>query len=99
MKRHGNLFQQICSIENLMLADEKARKGKAHQYGVQLHDRNREANILQLREQLLSKRFRTSSYTSFKIYEPKEREVFRLPFYPDRIVHHAILNLLEPIFT
>ena len=82
-----------------MLADEKARKGKAHQYGVQLHDRNREANILQLREQLLSKRFRTSSYTSFKIYEPKEREVFRLPFYPDRIVHHAILNLLEPIFT
>jgi len=44
------------------------------------------------------RQYRTSEYTTFKVYEPKERDVFRLPYYPDRIVHHAIMNVLEPIF-
>ena len=99
MKRITNLYQQICSIENLMLADAKARKGKAWQYGVQVHDRNREENLLALRDMLLSKTYSTSPYTIFKIYEPKEREVFRLPYFTDRITHHAIMNVLEPLFV
>lgn len=99
MKRIGNLFNQICSIENLHLADQKARKGKGDQYGVQHHDRNREDNIISLHHQLLNKEYTTSAYTVFKIYDPKERDVYRLPYYPDRIVHHAIMNLLEPIFV
>lgn len=99
MKRIGNLFNQICSIENLHLADQKARKGKSAQYGVQHHDKNREDNIISLHHQLLNKEYTTSAYTVFKIYDPKERDVYRLPYYPDRIVHHAIMNLLEPIFV
>jgi retron-type reverse transcriptase len=98
MKRLGNLFGQICSIENLNLADTIARKGKKKQYGIRVHDRNRAANIQLLHEALLNKTYRTSRYTTFKVYEPKEREVFRLPYYPDRIVHHAIMNVLEPVF-
>lgn len=43
MKRVGNIFEKVISLENLRLADEKARKGKLHSYGVQLHDKNREA--------------------------------------------------------
>ena len=43
--------------------------------------------------------YKTSEYTTFKIYEPKEREIFRLPYYPDRIAHHAIMNVMEPIWT
>jgi len=50
MKRVNNLFQQICSIENLQAADIIARKGKAKQYGVKLHDRNRDENIQKLHE-------------------------------------------------
>jgi len=99
VKRIGNLYQQICSIENLMLADAKARKGKAWQYGVRVHDRNREANLLTLQDMLLSKTYTTSPYTIFKVYEPKEREVYRLPYFPDRITHHAIMNVLEPLFV
>ena len=99
MKRKSNLYSEICSIENLMLADAKARKGKALQPGVQIHDKNRGCNLIALHEILCNKTYRTSAYTSFKIYEPKEREVFGLPYYPDRIVHHAIMNVLEPIFT
>ena len=99
MKRIGNLYQQIISVENLRLADEKARKGKKNTYGVRVHDRNREANIIALHEALLTKTYKTSPYHIFKIYEPKERIIYRLPYYPDRIVHHAIMNILEPIWV
>lgn len=99
MKRIGNLYEQIISLENLRLADQKARRGKLRSYGVRVHDRNREANLLALHEALLTKTFRTSEYDVFKVYEPKEREIFRLPYYPDRIVHHAVMNVLEPIWT
>lgn len=98
MKRIGNLYDRICSIENLNLADAIARKGKAKQHGIKIHDLNREANILQLLQSLLNKTYRTSTYTTFKVFEPKERTVFRLPYYPDRIMHHAIMNVMEPIF-
>ena len=99
MKRIGGLYEQICSLDNLRLADEKARKHKAHSYGVQQHDKNRDANILRLREMLLSQTYKTSEYDVFKIYEPKERLIFRLPYFPDRITHHAIMNILEPIWV
>ncbi|MDM1093401.1 RNA-directed DNA polymerase [Myroides odoratimimus] len=99
MKRIGNLFETIVSIENLKIADSKAQKGKTKQYGVQLHNKNKEANILELHEMLKTKKYKTSPYSIFKVYEPKEREVYRLPYFPDRITHHAIMNVLEPIFV
>lgn len=99
MKRLGNLYEKIISLENLRLADEKARRGKANTYGVRFHDRNREANIIALHEMLRTKSFRNSEYETFTIFEPKEREIFRLPYYPDRILHHAIMNVLEPIWV
>lgn len=99
MKRIGNLYHQITSMENLLLADKKAQKGKSDQYGVLLHNRNKEANLLTLQDMLVTKTYKTSPYDIFKIYEPKEREVYRLPYFPDRITHHAIMNVLEPIFV
>jgi RNA-directed DNA polymerase len=98
MKRLNRLYEQIISIENLMLADKKARKRKSTQYGIRVHDANRENNIYRLHLLLLSKTYRTSEYSIFKVYEPKEREVYRLPYFPDRITHHAIMNVLEPVF-
>lgn len=99
MKRIGNLYEKIISLENLQLADEKARRGKINSYGVRLHDKNREANIIALHEQLKNRAFVNSPYSTFTIYEPKERLIFRLPYYPDRILHHAIMNVLEPIWV
>lgn len=98
MKRIGNLFDLVISLDNLRLADEKARKGKLRTYGVQVHDKHREANILALHESLKNGTFKTSKYHIFTIYEPKERLIYRLPYYPDRILHHAIMNILEPIW-
>lgn len=98
MKRYGNLYQRIISIENLTLADKIAQRGKSKQYGVIAHNKNRESNILLLHEMLKSKTFTTSEYTTFKVFEPKERIVYKLPYFPDRILHHAVMNILEPIF-
>ena len=99
MKRIGNIYEQIISINNLKLADSKARKGKSNNYGVRIHDKNRENNIINLHKMLKEKTFKTSEYDIFKIYEPKERLIYRLPYYPDRIMHHAIMNILEPIWN
>ena len=98
MKRIGYLYEKIISMDNLRLADEKARNGKKSTYGVKVFDRNREENLLKLHEMLKNKTFRTSKYDVFTIYEPKERVIYRLPYFPDRILHHAILNILEPIW-
>lgn len=99
MKRTGNLYDKIISIENLRLADEKARRGKHRTYGVRHHDKNRDANILALHEQLLTQTYKTSPYEVFKVYEPKERLIYRLPYFPDRILHHAVMNILEPLWV
>lgn len=99
MKRINNLYERIYSIENLQMADTIARKGKAKQPGVIAHDNNREANIQQLHEMLKNKTYQTSAYTTFTIHEPKERIIFRLPYFPDRILHHAVMNVLEPLFV
>lgn len=99
MKRINNIYPAIYSMENLRAAEKKARKGKAKQHGVRVFDRKPEQNLLKVRELLLSKTYKTSPYTTFKVFEPKERDVYRLPYMPDRIVHHAIMNQLEPIFV
>lgn len=99
MKRIGNLYEKVISLENLRLADEKARKGKLRSYGVMVHDKRREANLIALHESLKNGTLRTSKYHVFTIYEPKERLIFRLPYFPDRILHHAIMNILEPIWV
>lgn len=99
MKRYGNLWNRIVSMENLRLADAKARKGKMRSYGVRMHDRNREENLRRLQESLINKTYHTSSYDIFKIHKPKERLICRLPYYPDRIVHHAVMNVLEDIWV
>jgi len=98
MKRINNLFEKIVTKDNLFLAYQKARKGKSGQYGVRIFEKDVERNIDQIYAKLISGTYRTSEYSIFRIYEPKEREIFRLPF-KDRVVHHAIMNILEPIWV
>lgn len=99
MKRKGNLYQKIITKENLVLADIKARKGKQHQYGVQIFDKNKDSNIDRLHEMLKNKTYHTSNYKLRTIFEPKERLIYCLPYFPDRIVHHAVMIHLEKIFV
>lgn len=99
MKRHGNLFDLIASKENLLVAFNKAKKGKSRQRKVNVVARNLDKMLSDLHESLVSGNYHTSPYKTRTIYEPKERLIYILPFYPDRIVHHAIMNVLEPVWN
>ena len=74
MKRIGNLFEKVISFENLELADINARKGKTKSKGVLEHDKNRVTNIMDLYLDLKNKKFTTSKYTTFVIFDKKERD-------------------------
>lgn len=99
MKRYNNLYNKICDIDNLILADKKAKKGKSKKKDVIEFNKNYDLNLLKLNEILINKTYKTSKYHMFNIFEPKQREIYKLPYYPDRIVHHAIMNILEDIFV
>lgn len=99
MKRVGYLYDKIYSIDNIRLAEKKARKGKNKQKEIKQFDVNKEDNIINLHHVLLNKEYKTSKYQVFKLFDIKEREIFKLPYYPDRIVHHSIMNILEDIFV
>lgn len=99
MKRESHLFDKICSIRNLKLAHKRACRGKSNQYGVKRFNKQPQDLLINLHHVLLNGDYRTSNYTVFTIQEKKERVIYRLPYYPDRIVHHAVMNTLEKIFV
>ena len=96
-KRYGRLFEQIISRENLLLAYKRAAKHKHWRRAVKRVDADLDRYIGELSDALASGSYRTSPYKTKTVYEPKERLIYILPFYPDRIIHHAIMNVLEPI--
>jgi hypothetical protein len=99
MKRYGNLYPQICSMENIQRAHMNARKGKAHYHEVQMVNANEELYISKIQDMLLNKTFKNSEYTTFmKLDSKKEREIFKLPYFPDRIIHHCIVQVLESVW-
>lgn len=93
MKRYSGLHDKLCTIENIEVADDNARKNKNKKYGINKHDKNRQYENEDLVDKLFNLKYKTSKYSLYKIYEPKERIIYRLPYYPDRIAHHAIILL------
>ena len=99
MKRHGNIFDKIYSMENLELASKKAQKGKKNYKEVLAFNENKDYFLKQLQLSLINKTYQTSEYEIFtKICGKKEREIYKLPFYPDRICQWAIMLQTEKIF-
>ena len=97
MKRYGNLYEQIYSMDNLRKAHKNARKGKGWYEEVKEVDANIEVYLKQLQEMLINHTYHTSNYEKFiKKENGKEREIFKLPYFPDRICQWAILQVIEP---
>jgi len=96
-KTYKHLYSCIADFENLHAAYLKARRGKRFKLDVLEFSANLETNLLALRDELLSKTYRTGDYHTFNVYEPKKRVVAALPF-RDRVVHHALCNVVEPIW-
>lgn len=98
-KRHGKLWEAITSLENFQAAYSKAVRGKSRMRNVIAFAADVDGNLGRIRSLLIGKRFTTSPYQTKIITEPKRREIFVLPFAPDRIVQHALMNIVEPIWN
>jgi len=99
MKRVGNLFEKMCSIENISLAHNKAKKGKRHYSEVKMVEANPMRYFKALQKLLLSGGYRTASYVAMvKQCSGKQRDIMKLPYYPDRIVHHCIVQVLAKVW-
>lgn len=96
-KRTGNLFQKIYAMENLKEAHKNARRGKGWYEEVKMVNENEEYYLKKLQESLMNHTYKTSPYTMFIKHENnKDREIFKLPYFPDRICQWAILQVIEP---
>ncbi|MBO6131114.1 MAG: group II intron reverse transcriptase domain-containing protein [Treponema sp.] len=97
MKRQSNLFEKICDIQNLHDACYKAARHKRYSLEYLCFREKLEEKLEKIRQDLLSKNYKLNQYRQFKISDPKERIISAAPF-ADRVIHHAIINVLEPIF-
>lgn len=96
-KVYRHLYTQICDWENLLLAWRKARKGKRRQPPAATFEWDAANHLLDLQHELTTQNYAPGAYVSFTIHEPKRRLISAAPF-RDRVVHHALCNVIEPLF-
>lgn len=92
-----SMFTQLTTWDNLLLAYRKASLHKRGHANVAAFEHDLEENLLTLQQELRSRTYCPGAYTSFYIHEPKRRLISAAPF-RDRVVHHALCNLIEPVF-
>ncbi|MBW2431202.1 MAG: group II intron reverse transcriptase domain-containing protein [Deltaproteobacteria bacterium] len=97
MKRYGHLFEHVCSFEALTRSAHQAARGKKTKPRVALFLQNLENEVIEIEAELLEKTYQPRPYRTFKIHDPKERMICAADF-RDRVVHHAVCSVLEPIF-
>lgn len=97
MKRFGNLYPQITDFSNLLLAARKAQKGKRFRPNVLEFNYSLEGELTRIKTELETQTYQPGKYHTFEIAEPKPRLISAAP-YRDRIVHHALCNIIAPIF-
>ena len=96
MKRIGNLYPVIAEPENLRLAFMKSTRGKCHKPDVIAYRAHLDKNLQTLRNQLLARDVDVGHYHFFTVHDPKERVICAASF-PERVLHHAVMNICEPV--
>lgn len=96
MKRYGNLWPKITAFENLLNAARQSQKGKRYRPNVLEFNHNLEAELLRLQQDLNTRIYQPGAYRTFEIVEPKRRLISAAP-YRDRVVHHALCNIIVPL--
>ena len=97
MKRHGYLFEQMIDYHALLAAAHRARRGKRDRLEVARFIFHLEPNLLALQQELRTGAYRMGPYRTFEVREPKSRRICAARF-RDRVVHHAVCGVLDPIF-
>jgi retron-type reverse transcriptase len=94
---YGNLWREVVSWENLVTAYHKCRRRKRYKREAVRFHFTWESNLLHLQRLLVNGSYCPGEYHHYYIYDPKKRKISAAPFL-DRVVHHAVVNVLEPIF-
>ena len=94
---HNNIWDKIVNFENLYEAYRAASKAKRFRGSVLHYSQRLEENIIEALNQLTWKQWQPSRYREFFVYEPKKRTINAPPF-KDRVVHHALVQIIEPLF-
>ncbi len=97
MKIYKDLFDKIINLEHLFLAWDEFKKGKGTRPDVIDFEMNLEKHIIDLHHDLKNTTYKHAPYAGFYITDPKRRHVHKATV-RDRILHHAIFNILNPIF-
>jgi len=97
LKRINNIFSQVTSYDNLLIASRLAAKGSGKTAATCQFFYYLETEILRLQMELLNDTYRPGAYRYFTIFDPKERVIAVAPF-RDRVVHHAVVRILTPIY-
>ncbi len=96
-RSHKNLWAQLVSWDNLLLAYRRCRRRKRCKPAAARFDFDWEHHLLSIQRDLLDGSYRPGPYRHFQITDPKPRKISAAPFH-DRVVHHALVQVLEPIF-
>lgn len=91
------MYAALTSWENLLRAFREASRGKRRRAHVAAFEHRLEDQLIRLRRELVEKTYRPGAYSSFYIHEPKRRLISAAPF-RDRVVHHALVQVIEPAF-
>ncbi len=94
---NSNLYEKIYDLSNLVLAWRKARKGKTKKLYVIEFEANLRENLLKLHEELKNQTYSLKPLKIFILRDPKTRKISKSAF-PDRVIHHALHRIIEPIF-
>ena len=97
MKRYGYLFERVCDFRALTTAAIEAARGKKKKARVAMFLQNLETEVIALEKEVRDKNYRPRPYRPFIVHDPKVRMICAADF-RDRVVHHAICKVLEPIF-
>ena len=95
--QHINLYEQICSYENLECAYRKARKRKTQKSYIIKFEKDLKENLNMLKTELLFHCYSPKPLVNFIVRDPKTRKISKSDFC-DRVVHHALCNVIETIF-
>ncbi len=93
----SSLYQSITAWENLLLAYQKAARGKRGKATTARFEHQLADKLLALQHDLIARTYQPGHYVHFVIHDPKLRKISAAPF-RDRVVHHALCNLIEPLF-
>jgi retron-type reverse transcriptase len=97
MKRYNNLFSQVIDFKNIHSAYLKTRKRKRCAKKALIFTFNLERNLVGIRKELVLQSYKHGKYSEFLVCDSKKRRI-KAPCFKDRVIHHSLCNIIEPIF-